>query len=171
MTVTQPEAEPKSSALDLLTPDEANSVASLVIRDNPEITDLALALSIVDEALKFVAAAAKHPADPAVRPSRRVDMGWHALILHTTIYVKLCQGLGRFVHHVPEGPETRRPVAVTQDDSIRVIREMGYEPNLDLWGGVGDAPLGGDCHTECNVECNSCTNPGFTPSPPLPATA
>lgn len=153
----------KTSALDLITPEQARAVAALVIRDNPEITDQAAALSIVDEALKFVAAAAKHPADPKVRPSRRVDMGWHALILHTVIYVQLCQQLGRFVHHVPEGPETRRVVSVTQDDTIEVIREMGYEPNMDLWGGVGDAPLGGDCHTECNVECNTCTNKGFVP--------
>lgn len=156
--------ELKPSALDLITPEEAHGVAALVIRDNPEITDQATALAIVDEALKFIATAAQHPANPKLRPSRRVDMGWHALILTTLTYVKLGRRLGRYVHHVPEGPSTPRREEVTILDSMELIREAGYATTDELWL----TPDGLSCHTDCNVECNSCTNTGGVPGADMP---
>lgn len=36
-------------------------------------------------------------------PTKLVDEGWHAFILHTKDYADYCtQYLGRFIHHVPE---------------------------------------------------------------------
>ncbi|MEV7471002.1 hypothetical protein AB0O20_31515 [Streptomyces kronopolitis] len=55
---------------------------------------------IADEGLKFVVACAKAP-DAALAPSRVVDDGWHAIILHTKVYEELCASLGDFVHHYP----------------------------------------------------------------------
>jgi hypothetical protein len=146
----------KTTALDLITAEEAEGLTALVMRDNPEITDPEFALGCVDEALKFVATAAKHPANPKLRPSRWADAGWHALILTTVTYLKLGRKLGRFVHHVPEGPSTPRREEVTILESMQFIREAGYQPVDDKWL----TPEGLSCHTECNVECNSCVNPG-----------
>ncbi len=46
--------------------------------------------------------------DARLRPSRVVDEGWHALILHTRVYSELCEGVGRFVHHMPEPSDGSR---------------------------------------------------------------
>ncbi|RCG19801.1 hypothetical protein DTL70_24140 [Streptomyces diacarni] len=62
---------------------------------------------IVAEALAFVAACTQ-PTSRGLRPSRTVDEGWHALILHTRGYEGLCGRLGRFIHHVPEPPRPGR---------------------------------------------------------------
>lgn len=151
----------KDSALHLLTGDEANRVAALVVRDNEGVTDQALALNIVDEALKFLAAAAGNTGKgKALRPSRVVDMGWHALILHTELYMTLCHKLGRYIHHRPEGPETLRRDATTLDDTTEAIRAAGYAPNEYLWGTRADTEIkGGDCmHSECTGD-GGCTAP------------
>ncbi|MER8153816.1 hypothetical protein [Streptomyces sp. NPDC094472] len=66
-----------------------------------------MAERIVDEAVKFTATCAAFP-DARLRPSRVVDEGWHALILHTRVYSELCEGLGHFVHHMPEPPNPFR---------------------------------------------------------------
>ncbi|MEU0375203.1 hypothetical protein ABZ070_34585 [Streptomyces sp. NPDC006283] len=68
---------------------------------------------ILEDALAFVATAASSPGQALV-PSRVVDEGWHALILHTGIYSNLCSQFGNFVHHKaarprPVGPGHHRP--------------------------------------------------------------
>ncbi|MEU9946528.1 hypothetical protein [Streptomyces lavendulae] len=81
----------------------------LVQRDNDGVEE-ALAVRIVDEALKF-AAATTRATGRHLRPSKPVDLGWHALILHTAVYRELCtasRGLTRLpdpttVAYVPEG--------------------------------------------------------------------
>ncbi len=56
---------------------------------------------IVEEGIKFVAACSRNPGT-GLAPSRIVDEGWHALILHTAMYAELCTKLGgTFVHHYP----------------------------------------------------------------------
>jgi len=72
---------------------------------------------IVNEALAFVATAARHP-HTYISPSRVVDEGWHALILHTAVYAGLCEQLGTFVHHYLSGPTVaaRRPGDGTNPD-------------------------------------------------------
>lgn len=87
----------------LLTPDGFGGVVATVRDNNPDLPD-ATARRIVVEALKFVAAAAQFPT-VKITPSNVVDEGWHALILHTDLYKKLCDRLGRFVHHWPERPD------------------------------------------------------------------
>ena len=156
----------KTTALDLLTDDETARVAALVIRDNEGVTDLELATRIVDEALKFLAASGTGAGNgKALRPSRIVDMGWHALILHTEIYFKVCGQWGRYIHHRPEGPETLRRVATTLDDTTDAIRVAGYLPSDYLWGDRAETEIkGGDCmHTECHQD-GGCTSPQIFPS-------
>ncbi|MET7933873.1 hypothetical protein [Streptomyces sp. NPDC005322] len=70
----------------------------------------------------------------ALAPSRVVDEGWHALILHTMVYRELCDRVGTFVHHVPRAPapERRDPEALTRTHQ-RIVR-------------VGFPVDGGDVH-------------------------
>ncbi|MFF7610761.1 glycine-rich domain-containing protein [Streptomyces lavendulae] len=131
----------------------------LVVRDNEGVEE-ALAARIVDEALKFVATAAT-ATGRHLRPSKLVDMGWHALILHTEMYRGVCAAAGRFVDHRPEGPETLRRDADTLDRTMDAIREAGYEPDTYLWGPLADTEIqAGDCmHTECTEGGSGCAAP------------
>ncbi|ATZ23412.1 hypothetical protein SLAV_07545 [Streptomyces lavendulae subsp. lavendulae] len=104
----------------------------LVQRDNDGVEE-ALAVRIVDEALKFVAAATR-ATGRRLRPSKLVELGWHALILRTAVYRELCTAGGRFVDHRPEGPDTLRRHADTLTHTMDAIREAGYEPDQYLWG-------------------------------------
>ncbi|WP_435242919.1 glycine-rich domain-containing protein [Streptomyces cucumeris] len=106
------------------------AVVDTVLRDNPELTE-DLAGRIVDEAVKFVAAAAGSPEPLA--PSRVVDEGWHALILHTRTYRQLCDKVGTFVHHVPQAPdpERRDPEALTRTQE-RIVK-AGFTVDDALW--------------------------------------
>lgn len=144
----------KPSALHLLTTEEARRVSALVIRDNEGVTDEVLAMDIVDESLKFQIAASKNKTGKLLRPSRIVDMGWHATILHTEINLKVALQLGMFIHHRPEGPETLRRVASTLDVTQQAIREAGYLPNAYMWGDKAETEIkGGDCmHSECHQD-------------------
>ncbi|MCX4780040.1 hypothetical protein [Streptomyces sp. NBC_01264] len=148
-----------ASAQHLLTEEGFTRVTHLVQRDNDGI-DEALAARIVDEALKFVAAAATSTGRH-LRPSKTVDMGWHALILHTEMYREVCGGVGRFVDHRPEGPETLRRDADTLDSTMDAIREAGYEPDAYLWGPLADTEIhAGDCmHSECTSGGSGCAAP------------
>lgn len=115
----------------LLTPAAFGGVVATVIDNNPGI-DEATAERIVAEALKFVDTAARFPA-VKITPSQVVDEGWHALILHTNPYSKLCERLGRFVHHYPERPDPERfdPDALTR--TVALIEEAGHTADHDLW--------------------------------------
>ena len=72
----------------LLTPAAFGGVVATVLDNNPGMND-ATAERIVVEALKFTHAAARFPT-VRITPSSVVDEGWHALILHTNLYGKLC---------------------------------------------------------------------------------
>jgi len=149
----------ETSARHLLSDDGFNRVVHLVVRDNTGVNE-ALATRIVDEALKFVATAAT-ATGRHLRPSKTVDMGWHALILHTAMYRSLCASAGRFVDHRPEGPETLRRDADTLDHTMDAIREAGYEPDAYLWGPLADTEIhAGDCmHSECTEGGSACAAP------------
>ncbi|MFJ9031938.1 hypothetical protein ACIRQP_26135 [Streptomyces sp. NPDC102274] len=129
----------------LLTDEEFTAVAGTVQRNNPGMEE-AVARSITEEALKFEAACAFNPG-ARLKPSRVVDEGWHALILHTRIKAQLANAIGIFVHHVPEPPDTSRhdphALARTQD----AIRAAGYTPEAALWAGPsnGTIPIAASC--------------------------
>ncbi len=61
----------------------------------------------VAEMLKFLHAAA-HARREALgfqlRPPHKVDLAWHAFILHTRDYANFCErDVGFFLHHTPDG--------------------------------------------------------------------
>ncbi|WP_343286226.1 hypothetical protein [Streptomyces sp. AM 4-1-1] len=87
---------------------------------------------IVAEALKFVDAAARFRT-VKIAPSKVVDEGWHALILHTALYAKLCEGLGHFVHHYPERPDPERFDQHVITRTLATIEQAGYDTDSELW--------------------------------------
>ncbi|MFE9410945.1 glycine-rich domain-containing protein [Streptomyces sp. NPDC006704] len=144
----------------LLTPQGFKDVAATVCDNNPGMSE-ATAERIVTEALKFVVAAAQFPT-VSIQPSKVVDEGWHALILHTRLYAKLCKGLGHFVNHVPErpGPERHDPHTLTR--TVALIEQAGYHVDAELWTGPTKTLVGvtANCsHTPVPGGCGP-INPG-----------
>lgn len=129
----------------LLDPAELAAVTATVVDNNPGM-DEATAGRIVIEALAFVATAAHHPGAP-IAPSRIVDEGWHALILHTALYARLCGRLGMFVHHFPERPDPARQGADVIEHTVRLLLAAGHTPDPELWTLPADGriPVAADC--------------------------
>ncbi|MEU5269038.1 hypothetical protein AB0G77_10895 [Streptomyces hygroscopicus] len=127
-----------SNGTALLSDADRAAVVDTVMSNNPDMSPM-LAGRIVDEAAKFVAAVAS--ATEPLAPSRVVDEGWHAMILNTRIYQRLCNKVGRFVHHVPErpDPENRDPEALTKTQ--RQISSAGFTVDAALWLAPGDSSL------------------------------
>lgn len=115
----------------LLTTGQRGDVVATVL-DNNDGMEEATAVRIVDEALKWVATCAQFPT-ARIAPSRVVDEGWHALILHTALYANMCDKLGMFVHHYPERPDPDRWDTDVIDRTTSLIEEAGHSVDYDLW--------------------------------------
>ncbi|MFJ3904662.1 glycine-rich domain-containing protein [Streptomyces sp. NPDC090025] len=145
-----------------------NGVMHTVLDNNPGM-DAFVAGRIVEEALKFVHAASLFP-QVRISPSREVDEGWHALILHTHLYATLCRRLGRTVHHYPERPDETRHDPDVLTRTVALIEQAGYTPDTELWLGprqslvtvaanCSHTPVPGGCGPinpgNCASHCNS----------------
>lgn len=132
-------------ARDLLPAAELAAVVATVLTNNSGMAP-EMAERITLEAVKFEAACASFPT-LRLKPSRVVDEGWHALILHTKIKARLAHRLGFFVHHVPEAPDTGRhdPDALLRTQAA--IADAGYVPDPKLWAGPSDTtiPVAAEC--------------------------
>lgn len=123
----------------LITDAQFASVRGTVMDANPDMSE-EMASRIVDEGLKFVAACATNPG-LGLAPSRIVDEGWHALILHTALYAELCKSLGgRFVHHFPGYDPTNYDPPIL-DRTRETIAALGWEADPQLWGPPSDETL------------------------------
>lgn len=133
-----PDAVPALARM-LVTDAEFASCRRTVMDANPDMPE-ETAGRIVEEALKFVAACSAHPGAGLV-PSRIVDEGWHALIVHTAMYADLCERLGgRFIHHAPGyGPENWDPTTI--DRTREAIGRLGWATDLELWVAPDDESL------------------------------
>lgn len=127
MGVQAPVLDPRA----LLSPDDFAGVTATVMDNNLGMSQQT-AKRIVVDALAFVAVAAANPGAP-MAPARIVDEGWHALVLHTSVYADLCSRLGGFVHHYPERPDPARQTPGVLDETMALIRAAGYEPDTALW--------------------------------------
>ncbi|WP_432006270.1 glycine-rich domain-containing protein [Streptomyces parvus] len=142
------------NALALLTPEGLEGVVATVVDNNPGMEE-SMATRIVAEAIKFVDAGSQFP-DVRIAPSKVVDEGWHALILHTALYAKLCKGLGRFVHHYPERPDPERFDEHVLTRTVATIEQAGYKVDSELWAGPTKSLVGvaAQCqHTPCSGGC------------------
>ncbi|MET7917571.1 hypothetical protein ABZU45_16820 [Streptomyces avermitilis] len=100
---------------------------------------------IADQAVAFLVTASTATA-PMV-PSDYVDLGLHALILHTKEYAGLCeQYAGRFLHHNPmPGGGGRDPEKVAA--SAHAMKAAGFVVFDELWtvDGTNLAQCDSDC--------------------------
>ncbi|GAA0641716.1 hypothetical protein GCM10009548_02490 [Streptomyces malaysiensis subsp. malaysiensis] len=151
----------------LLSDEDRAAVIDTVMVNNPDMAPM-LAGRIVDEAVKYIAAVATAP-EP-LTPSRVVDEGWHALILHTRIYHRLCSKIGRFIHHVPQrpDPENRDSEALTKTQAQIVA--AGYTVDDALWLAPGDTsiPVAAHCQHSPGGPEGSCTGSGEGDGPSGP---
>lgn len=132
----------------LLSKDQFDAVTATALGNNPDM-DGETARRIVGEGLKFLATAARFRTVP-ISPSRVVDEGWHALILHTALYADLCTRLGGFVHHFPEPSDPSRHDDEIMARTVALIEEAGYSPDMELWRSPDKelVPVGANCsHT------------------------
>lgn len=110
-----------------------------VMDGNPDM-GADMAGRIVEEGIKFVAACSANPG-VGLAPSRIVDEGWHALILHTAKYAALCEQLGgAFVHHYPGWDPTNYDPPIL-DRTREKIGELGWTADAELWGPPSDETL------------------------------
>ncbi|MFM9445305.1 glycine-rich domain-containing protein [Streptomyces acidiscabies] len=105
------------------------SLAHFVVVHNGQSPERAA--RIADQAVAFVVTAAT--ATVPMVPSDDVDLGLHALILHTREYADLCeQHAGRFLHHNPKpGGGTRDPETVAA--SAHAMKAAEFMVFDDLW--------------------------------------
>ncbi|WP_335932420.1 glycine-rich domain-containing protein [Streptomyces sp. PTD5-9] len=100
---------------------------------------------IADQAVAFLVTVAT-AAVPMV-PSDDVDLGLHALILHTKEYAELCEKhAGRFLHHNPRpggGPRDPKMVAA----SAQAMKASGFMVFDDLW------TVDGENLAQCDSDC------------------
>ncbi|MEU8589406.1 hypothetical protein AB0C59_20745 [Streptomyces sp. NPDC048664] len=123
----------------LITDREFLSVRSTVMDANPGMNEV-MAGRIVEEGLKFVAACSRNPG-VGLAPSRIVDEGWHALLLHTAVYAELCARLGdEFVHHYPGYDPTHYDPPVL-DRTREAITALGWAADEELWVAPADEAL------------------------------
>lgn len=140
-------------ASELLSRGQRAGVVKTVMDSNPGMAE-AMAGRIVDEALKFVVAGARFP-KVALAPSRVVDEGWHALIVHTRVYAELCEQHGGFVHHSPGYDPTFYDPEIL-DRTRAMIEEAGFPVDAELWHGPSDerVPVAASCQhaPECAIQ-------------------
>ncbi|MFB6752288.1 glycine-rich domain-containing protein [Streptomyces sp. NPDC056353] len=118
------------------------SLAHFVVVHNAQSPERAQL--IADQAVAFLVTAAT--ATVPMIPSD-VDLGLHALILHTKEYAALCERYaGRFLHHNPApGGGARDPERVAS--SARAMKATGFRVFDDLWtvDGTNLAQCDSDC--------------------------
>ncbi len=107
--------------------------------------DRPFAERIMEQTLAFLKACADNPG-LGLSPSRWVDIGWHAFVLHTRDYADFCaQVAGRFVHHEPTDDEDGDPGDALAP-TLAAIEASGYTLDAELW------PVAAKC-SQCHAGC------------------
>ncbi|AZK95657.1 MULTISPECIES: glycine-rich domain-containing protein [Streptomyces] len=93
----------------------------------------------VGQLVAFLATAAK--TSGRMTPSLRVDLFWHAFLLHSKPYAEFCASIGAgFIHHVPDrnghDPRAGRAAMARTRDTIRAA---GHAVDPEFWPGDGAA--------------------------------
>ena len=155
-----------AESADLLTPEERAAVVATVQDNNPGMHERT-ARRIVAEALAFTVTAARNPGAD-IAPSRVVDEGWHALVLHTALYKGLCDRLGAFVHHYPQRPDPARHDPDIMDRTTNLMAVEGFTPDLELWTHPTDTRISVAAQCQHAPRCGPIQP---IPNPPKPGVA
>ncbi|MEU5793048.1 hypothetical protein ABZ800_05885 [Streptomyces sp. NPDC047813] len=153
MTTTQHD---RTSVLSLISPALRADLITMVREDHwPEMTDDQGERG-VDQLAAFLAVAARTTEKAA--PSLRVDLFWHAAILHTKPYADFCDALGGFIHHVPDRDSVAHDPAegrAAMRRTAEMIRAAGFVTDPEFWPVNGAA----DC-TQSYAGCTDSPNNG-----------
>jgi len=105
---------------------------------------------VVTQSLAFLLACALNP-EGRLSPSKAVDAGWHAFILHTADYAEFCDRVaGRYIHHTPTGPGDSG-VHQAMAAATAAMRAAGLHVDTALWNLAPDCTS--DCH-QCHAGCH-----------------
>ena len=116
----------------------ASAVSARLVKE--QAASAAEAETWVAEMVKFVCAAAHARGEQLgfqLRPPPKVDLAWHAFILHTREYADVCEReLGFFLHHRPDAPG--EPAAGMQETldylRTRALVERLFGPvDQEIW--------------------------------------
>lgn len=144
--------QPRSSVTELkglISPDLFRRLVDRIVHEDH--VDTEGAERVLVQALAFLKACALNP-DAGLAPSRAVDVGWHAFVLHTREYNEFCHRVaGRFIHHTPNDESTSGGIADRESASIgatvAVMRAARLPVDVDLWTSAGDCS---QCHQGCH---------------------
>ncbi|MET9123036.1 hypothetical protein [Streptomyces sp. NPDC004528] len=152
MTITAERPVATTDPITLVERDVADRLTRRVTADHPEIS-ASTARRIVGQAAAFIAASGQqHTRELA--PSKLVDYGWHAFILHTVDYAAFCQKVvGRFVHHVPtDDGQAAADAGQMRERTLAAITAAGFTIDPELWPDMADCT---QCHAGCTDSPNS----------------
>jgi hypothetical protein len=143
-------AEPMTGR-SLVTDELFDRLTAQVVKDGGH--DPAMAARVVDQSMAFVATCAVNRSAP-LSPSKMVDPGWHAFILHTRDYRAFCRRIaGRFIDHVPTGDVPGESGAELHR-TVAAIRAARYIVDDELW------------YVSDNASCTGCVNGCHDDPPP-----
>ncbi|WP_052848320.1 glycine-rich domain-containing protein [Streptomyces avicenniae] len=139
-----------TTVYDLITPEVRADLITLVREDSwPEMT-YDQGERGVRQLAAFLAVAAT--TTERATPSLRVDLFWHAFVLHTKHYAAFCDALGGgFIHHVPDRGEGHDPAEgrAAMRRTAEMIRSAGFDVDTEFWPSDGAA----DC-TQSYAGCS-----------------
>ncbi|MFY4719555.1 hypothetical protein [Streptomyces sp. LaBMicrA B280] len=145
-----------ASVLSLISPALRADLIAMVREDYwPEMTDDQGERG-VDQLAAFLAVAAS--TTERATPGLRVDLFWHAAILHTKPYADFCDALGGFIHHVPDRNNPEHNPAegrAALRRTAEMIRAAGFDADPEFWPVDGAA----DC-TQSYAGCTDSPNSG-----------
>src|SRR4051812_42735932 len=124
----------KSSAQALISPDLRSRLTRQLINEHDGMTGDE-AVRIMDQAVAFLKACIDNP-DKHLRPSRKVDLGWHQFILNTKDYAEFCQRVaGYFIHHVPDEFTSPRGESAETTKALAPLRwrQCGSAASTSTW--------------------------------------
>lgn len=98
-------------------------------------------------------------AKKSIRPTKTIDEGWHAFVLHTKDYAAFCtRFLGGFIHHQPDSSGISAEAKQASFDYTNQIATDIFGDDLgNAWKNsmLGDCESGmnpGDCSPDSNCE-------------------
>jgi hypothetical protein len=114
-----------------------------IVKDND--LDRSLAERILDQALGFLMVVSLNPGRTFC-PSKMVDIGWHAFLMHTRDYIAFCNKVnGQYIHHEPTAVEIVVPQTGGVIETVRAMKANSIVVDEELWTSRGDCDGDGGC--------------------------
>ncbi|SNT58193.1 hypothetical protein SAMN05443665_10491 [Actinomadura meyerae] len=129
----------------LISPDLFGRLVARIVHEKHVSTEEAE--RVLHQALGFLMACALNPG-AGLAPSKSVDVGWHAFVLHTREYADFCQRIaGRFIHHAPDDPSDAGSGGASIRATVAAMEQAGLHVDPDLWETAGDCS---QCYQGCH---------------------